>query len=74
PTKADPIPQSRRLIEIYKFIRGNQLTPKKLWGANGLNSMMVVVKEISNLVQKSDKGWRVWATFIQDEASDNPVH
>ncbi|KAI7944923.1 hypothetical protein MJO28_010618 [Puccinia striiformis f. sp. tritici] len=34
---------------------------------------MVVVKEISNLVQKSDKGWQVWATFIQDEASDNPL-
>ncbi|KAI7951190.1 hypothetical protein MJO28_006874 [Puccinia striiformis f. sp. tritici] len=91
PIKADPIPQSTRLIEIFKFIQDNQLTPKKfvlgflqnthaaladqrrLWGATGLNSTMVVVKEISNLVQKSDEGRQVWATFIQDEASDNPA-
>ncbi|KAI7956401.1 hypothetical protein MJO29_007800, partial [Puccinia striiformis f. sp. tritici] len=87
PIKADPIPQSTRLIEICKFIQDNQLTPKKfvlgflqnthaalanrrrLWGATGLNSTMVVVKEISNLVQKSDEGRQVWATFIQDEAN-----
>ncbi|KAI9619287.1 hypothetical protein H4Q26_011970 [Puccinia striiformis f. sp. tritici PST-130] len=73
PIKADPIPQSTRLIVICKFIQDNQLTPKKLWGATGLNSTMVVVKEISNLVQKSDEGRQVWATFIQDEASDNPA-
>ncbi|KAI9622032.1 hypothetical protein H4Q26_015470 [Puccinia striiformis f. sp. tritici PST-130] len=83
PIKADPIPQSTRLdnqLTPKKFVLGflqnthaALADQRRLWGATGLNSTMVVVKEISNLVQKSDEGRQVWATFIQDEASDNPV-